>query len=80
MEKLKRLRVGDNEFLRISRDTQFHFIWDTSVLGEFKNETLHFVDLEGNDFDFDDENLFKATNVDDRLIIDNYLILDIQRI
>lgn len=80
MEKLIRLRVGTNEFLRISRGTQFHLIWDVSELGDFHNEAIHLVDLEGNDFDFDDENIFKATNVDDSLILDNYLILDIERI
>ena len=80
MEKLKRLRLGEVEFLRISRGTQFHVIWNIESLGEFKNNPIHFVDLDGNDFDFDDENMFKVTNVDDSLIIDKYLILDIERI
>lgn len=79
MEKLKRLKIGEIEFLRISRGTQFHFIWNIALLGEFKNEPIHFVDLDGNDFDFDDENMFKVTNVDDSLIVDKFLILDLER-
>ena len=52
MEKVKRLRLGEIEFLRISRGTQFHVIWNIESLGEFKNNPIHFVDLDGNDFDF----------------------------
>ena len=80
MVNLKRIRIGEIEFLRISRDAQFHFIWNVSLLGEFKNEAIHFVDLDDHDFDFDDENVFKVTNVDDSLIALDYLILDIDRL
>lgn len=80
MEKVKELRIGEVEFLRISRDTQFHIIWNVSSLGPYNGETLHFVDLDGYDFSFDDENIFRATHVDDSLILDGYLIIDIQRI
>lgn len=78
---VKDVRIGEIEFIRISRDTQFHYIYNVSKLGGYHGETLHFIDLDGNDFISDDEKLFSVTNVDDSLLIESgYLILDLQRI
>ena len=62
---VKNLKVGEIDFTRISRGTQFHFLWNISRLGEYSGEDFHFVDPEGKEFSFDDENIFKVTNVSD---------------
>lgn len=77
---VKNLKVGEIDFTRISRGTQFHFLWNISHLGEYSGEDFHFVDPEGKEFSFDDENIFKVTNVDKTLVASNYLILDLVRI
>lgn len=72
--------IGEIDFTRISRGTQFHILWNVSRYGEYSGEQLHFVDPEGKEFSFDDMNIFKVTNVDSTLIALKYLILDIERI
>ena len=73
-------KIGENEFIRISRDSQRHFLWNIKKLGEFKNQELHFVDLNGNEFPYDSDNIFQVLNVDDSLLeACNVLVLDLGR-
>lgn len=74
-------KIGENEFIRISRDSQKHILWNVKTMGVFKNQLLHFVDLNGDEFSFDLDNVYQVLNVDDSFLEDNgFLILDLGRI